>query len=250
MGRRGRLRAAADGRWRRFGARAAGLFIAALEQGATVTEAAAAAKVHRATAYYRRGRDPGFREAWDKAARKGGRPWLISPGHGRRLILWKPRPGKFDDAAKEIYLAHFAATCDAKGAAAAAGVSETTVASHRRKDPAFDTGCDEALAVGYARLEAELARQRLAALERMREAIDAGAATPEMAQEFERSLALLKRYDKGRDGRARRRGRAPREGERMSFAEAVAVLEKKLTGLGYAIDEESEPERPDDGAPA
>ena len=246
MGKRKRAPGTARERWRSFGARAAGVFIRALEEGATVKEAAAAAGVHRSTPYHRRDEDPQFRAAWDAAAEKGGRPWLISPARGRRLMLWKPRPTKFTDERKEIYLMHFAATCDSDAAARAAGVCETTVANHRRKDPAFAEACDEALGPAYARMEAELARQRLAALERMRAAIDAGAASGEMAVEFERAMALLKRYDKGRDGRVRRRGAGPREGRRPSFAEAMAALEKKLTALGYTIDEESEPKRPDD----
>ena len=39
----------------------------------------------------------------------------------RKLILWKPRPGKFDDAVNAAYLVYFAAARASDPAAEAAG---------------------------------------------------------------------------------------------------------------------------------
>ena len=235
---------------RRFGPRATMLFVRALEDGATVAQAAAKAGIDRSTAYHRRDCDPPFRDAWNAAAEKSRRPWLITARNGRKLQKWKPRPMKFTLEAKEAFLAFFSATGDEEAAAEAAGVCQRTVYNHRRTDPEFAQGWAEALDQSYARLEAELVRQRVAALRRMRTAIDEGAAAPAIAVEFERAMAVLKRYDRGRDGRARARTSRVGGARKWSFAEAVAALEQKLGAMGYEIDESQEPERPDDGAAA
>lgn len=233
---------------RRLDGQATAAFVAALEQGATVAAAARAAGCSRSSAYARKRQDPAFRAAWEEAAEKGRRPWLIASENGRRLQKWRPR-AKFTAARKETYLAHFAATCDSEEAARRAGVSDSAVYQHRRTDPEFAAAWAEALDQGYARLEAELARQRLAAMKRFAAAIDRAEADPEAAVEFERALKLLKRYDM-------RRGSPepivrPRAGaQRPSFAEAVARLEQRLKALGYEIDEEAVPPRADDAEAA
>lgn len=234
---------------RRLDGQAMAAFVAALEQGASVRAAAAAAWCSAGTCYNRRRKDPAFRAAWDEAAAKGGRPWLIATKNGRKLQKWKPRGVKFTTERKEIYLEHFAATCDSDEAARLAGVGDTTVYAHRRTDPEFAAAWSEALDQGYARLEAELARQRLEALKRFAAAIDKAEADPERAVEFERALKLLNRYDT-------RRGRPepivrPRGGDkRPTFAEGIARLEQRLKALGYEIDEEAVPPRADDGEAA
>lgn len=220
-------------------------FVAALEQGATVRAAARAAGCSHGTCYSGRKTDAAFRAAWDEAVAKSNRPWLIATKNRRKLQKWKPRGVKFTAERKEIYLTHFAATCDSDEAARRAGVGDSTVYTHRRTDAGFAAAWSEALDQGYARLEAELARQRLAAMKRYAAAIDRAEADPEAAVEFERALKLLKRYDT-------RRGRPeplvrPRGGaQRPSFAEAVARLEQRLKALGYEIEEQALPRRADD----
>jgi transposase len=247
--RKSRGKAAGGKAGRRLGGQAAAAFVAALEQGATVRAAAAAAGCSAGTCYNRRRKDPAFRAAWDEAAAKGNRPWLIATKNGRRLQKWKPRGVKFTVERKEIYLAHFAATCDSDEAARLSGVGDTTVYTHRRTDPEFALAWSEALDQGFARLVAELARQRLEALKRFAAAIDKAEADPERAVEFERALKLLNRYDT-------RRGRPepivrPRGGaQRPSFAEGIARLEQRLKALGYEIDEEAVPPRADDAEAA
>lgn len=240
---------AGPGAGRRLGPQAVAAFVAALEQGATVVAAAAAAGCSVGTCYNRRRKDPAFRAAWEEAAAKADRPWLIATKNGRKLQKWKPRGRKFTTERKEIYLAHFAATCDSDEAARLAGVSDSTVYTHLRTDPEFAAARAEALDQGYARLEAELTRQRLEALKRFAAAIDKAEADPEHAVEFERALKLLKRYDTSR-GRpepiTRRRGGT----RRPSFAEGIARLEKRLKVLGYEIDEEAVPPRADDAEAA
>ena len=245
---RGKAIGGQAGAGRRLDGQAMAAFVAALEQGATVAAAARAAGCSRSTAYGRRASDPAFRAAWDEAAAKGSRPQLIASQNGRRLQKWKPR-ARFTAARKEIYLAHFAATCDSDEAARRAGVGDSTVYHHRRTDPEFAAAWGEALDQGFARLEAELARQRLAAMKRFAAAIDRGAMEPGQAVEFERALKLLKRYDTRR-GRPEPIVRPRGDARRPSFAEALARLERRLKALGYEIDEEAVPARADDAEAA
>ncbi|HEX8643094.1 MAG TPA: hypothetical protein VF702_04185 [Allosphingosinicella sp.] len=238
----------ASGSGARLSGQALAAFVAVLEQGGTVVAAACAAGCSVSTCYNRRRSDAACRAAWDKAAKRGGRPWLIASANGRKLQKWRRRL-LFTAERKEAYLTHFAATCDSEEAARRAGVGDSTIYFHRRTDPDFAAAWAEALDQGYARLEAELTRQRLAAMKRFAAAIDKAETDPEAAVEFERALQLLKRYDT-------RRGRPeplPRPGgrdRRPSFAEAVARLEKRLKGMGYEIDEEAVAPRADDAEAA
>ena len=102
---------------------------------------------------------------------------------------------------------------------------------------------------GYARLEAELTRQRLEALKRYAAAIDKAEADPERAVEFERALKLLKRYDTSR-GRPEAITRRRDGTQRPSFGGAIGRLERRLKALGYEIDEEAVPPRADDAEAA
>jgi hypothetical protein len=139
--------------------------------------------------------------------------------------------------AQAVYLAHFAAYCDTKAAAAAAGVHESTVRLHRRNDPAFAEAHDAALAEGYRNLEEETVRLRLAAQKRLRAAVEAAgprrplALAAEEGAEFDRIMKLLARWDRKPrrpDSRFTPGGRR----QRMTFEEAIVLLDRKLRALG------------------
>jgi hypothetical protein len=140
---------------------------------------------------------------------------------------------KFDAGRQEAFLACFAWSADTLAAAAEAGVSESTVYAHRRKDPAFAEAYRSALALGCARLEAEALRQRLAAQKALRAAAEKappGAAPPptlDAAAEFERALKLLARRD--------RKERRPGGRQRWTFDAAIELLEKRMRGLGHKL---------------
>jgi len=114
-----------------------------------------------------------------------------------------------------------------------------------RTDPEFALAWSEALDQDFARLEAELARQRLEALKRFASAIDKAETDPERAVEFERALKLLNCYETRR-GRPEPIVRPRGDAQRPSFAEGIARLEQRLKAPGYEIDEESVPPRADD----
>lgn len=221
-------------RW--IGAAARAAFVAALRDGCGRNEAAEAAGFTLRAFYRVRDRDPVFALAWawavELSARRavagGDAETEIAPNNGRALQRRSVRRVRFDDRRKRIFLDHFAGTADAGEAAGVAGVGASTVFQHRRADPEFAAGWDEALAVAYAALEAEAVRQRLAAQRDLSKGL---CPTGEISKEFERVMQLLARYDR-RDGRiaARQVGRG---GERrMSFDEAIVLLDKRLRALG------------------
>jgi len=168
------------------------------------------------------------RSARAAAARPGPDEAAIAPNSRRILQLRPVRRARFDDRRKRLFLDHFAGTADARAAAAAAGVAPCTVTQHRRKDSEFAAGCDEALAVAYASLEAEAVRQRLEAQRNLRDGI---CPKGEITQEFDRVLRLLARYER-KSGRIGLRSVGPGRERRWTFDEAIALLDKKIRALG------------------
>ncbi len=216
---------------RRIDALAMGQFIQALRRGAGVEEAAKAAGFSLSNFYRKRRADPEFAAVWADAMEASDAPRLNKPANGRRLQLRKTRKLRFTQAKKEIFLAHFAGTCDLAAAAEAAGVCVSTVRNHRLKDPEFNLGCDAALEQGYKHLEEEAVRERLAAQERLKAGIvPAG----EVAGEFDRLIKLLNQWRR-RDGRLGPQARSREVLKRWSFDEAMETLEKRLKALKIPI---------------
>jgi hypothetical protein len=153
------------------------------------------------------------------------RPNNLRP-HQRR----RKRGTEFTEERKQCFLDHFAGTADVQAACDAAGVHYSTVYKHRSRDPVFAQGWEEALAHGYALLDAEALRQRLAAQKRARfELVPTG----ELTTEFDRLMKLLERRDKlaarvaapGQPG-------PPGTRTRWTFEESIHLLDKRLRALG------------------
>jgi hypothetical protein len=132
------------------------------------------------------------------------------------------RPVKFVRARKQIFLDHFAGSCDFVASAAAAGVSTSTVKRHLASDPVFAAGFAEALKVAYALVEAEAVHQVRVAQEAYRISPD----SPAAALSFDRALALMRHYR--RDGGGIGRPARPGPQARWDFEEAMAALDRKL----------------------
>ncbi|MEA3014714.1 MAG: hypothetical protein QOD42_3259 [Sphingomonadales bacterium] len=261
-----------DSRWpqRRIDAAAKAAFLGSLRRGERREDAAAAAGFSMMGFYGARGRDPAFKAEWVKAlatsaaAERRLRAYAGrgTPGEARiasanRRIYQRRwhRNVRFTAERQAIFLAHFALTCDTTAAAAAAGVSESTITYHCRHDPAFAEAYAQALQEGYVFLEAEALRLRLAAQKKLRAAIEAAgdtvpprlAACPECGRvaddrrstaeegaEFDRIMKLLARWDRKPrrvDSRFKEGGRR----QRWTFEEAIALLDKKLRALGVRI---------------
>ena len=219
-------------------------FLAALRRGERREDAAAALGFSLMGLYGARRRDPAFKAGWIEALAASAAAERLPPPAGEKGELriacanrrvyqrrWR-RNVRFDAARQAIFLAHFAENCDST-----AGVSVSTITLHCRTDPAFAEAYAQALAEGYAKLEVEIVRQRLAAQKKLRAAIEAaGPAVPraprvEEGAEFDRIMKLLAR----RDRKPRRHERHFKEGgrrQRMTFDTAMILLRDRLTGLG------------------
>ncbi len=219
-------------------------FLESLRAGASREAAAAAAGFPLGSFYNVRARDCVFRLGWEWAldlaaiderggelsrrAAEGEPGDRIAPKRGRLLQRQKARWVKFNAKRQQIYLDHFAGTADSEAAAAAAGVTTHTVRAHARKHPEFEAAESEALRYAYARLEAEAVRQRLEAQRRFSENLEP---TGEIAEEFERVMKLLARYDR-KDGRIARREIGHSSRQRLTFDESIRALDKALNALG------------------
>jgi hypothetical protein len=156
----------------------------------------------------------------------------VIEGQNRRLLQRKPRRGfKFDERRQQIFLDHFAGTADEHAAAEAAGVAYATVRAKIRSDPGFAALRDEALRTAYAVLEAEALRQRLEAQQRLRGNLEP---TGEMAEEFERVMKLLARYDR-RDGRVASREHSASASSAWSFEDSIRDLDRALDAFGRRL---------------
>ncbi len=228
---------------RRFGPADQAAVVKALAGGATVNEAARLAGFSPTTVRKHRDRDRLFGEAWAAAVEESGRPMLVAPRGGRRWQAQRVRRNHFTRERKEAFLAHFAATADATASAEAAGICVWTAYDHRRRDPAFAAGWEEALEHCYARLEAEAVAQRIKAMEALRVRLDKEIlpADADAAAEFERVLKLLRE-------RGRRLAGTQGGGQltKWSFEDAFKALEKRLKVFGLRIERGEGP--PDDDA--
>ncbi|MEA1013687.1 hypothetical protein [Sphingosinicella sp. LY1275] len=250
-------RTESSGRRVRIDAAAKAACLDGLLAGARVADLAAAIGVTPQALQRARKRDPLFDAGWRAAhaasaaaerAVKGSGALAgeerIAANNRRGLQVRKMRHVKFDAKRQQRFLAHFAWSADTLAAATEAGVCETTVYNQRRSNPAFAEEFQAALDQAYARLEAEALRQRLAAQQALRAAVERSepgaepGAEPllpaDMTAEFERVLKLLARWD--RKPRRPERHAAP-DGQRepWSFEGAIALLNRRLAALGMEV---------------
>jgi AcrR family transcriptional regulator len=226
--------------------KAMGTFIAAVEGGALIEAAAAAAGVALSTLYYRRETDPAFAATWDAAVAKSAGPVLVRGQCGRYYQMQRARRVRFTRERKQIFLDHFSGSCNLDAAAAAAGVSTSTVREHLRTDPAFAEGFQEALALGYTLLEAEAVRQQRAA--QAKYLIDPDPDGAAMAKSFDQCMQLLRQW-KRRDGTLGPRSVSRQHLTKWSFDAAFEALEKELQVFRRRTDAGDVPEFEDDEEP-
>jgi len=219
--------------------------------------------------YSARGRDSAFRAAWavalaePPAAERRAHAYeargevRIAAANRRVLQRRRRRHVRFTAERQALFLANLADSCDAKASAAAAGVAESTVHRHARIAPGFGAAYREALADGYVRLETEMLRQRLAARENLREAMDdaldnpplhlqgrGGGGVPsvyetcphcgrssEAGLEFDRIMKLLARWDR-KPRKVETRFRPGGRRQAWTFDQAIDALDAKLRALG------------------
>jgi hypothetical protein len=148
-------------------------FLAALRETGNRTIAAERARVSQSWVTLHRGADPAFKAAMVAAvaeakARLGGaaamRPaagWgslegeelVMRGGNGRRVQVARARLRQWTPRAEARFLTTLAATCNVKASCAEVGLSVPSAYNHRKRWQAFADRWDEAVEIGYARLE-------------------------------------------------------------------------------------------------
>jgi len=222
-------------------------FLFGLARGETVVAAAKAAGLVVTTLYGRRKRDPLLAACWreaaalareaDLAARRAAHAeaeedlgTVVRRHAGRRLVRKRKRPVEFDRDRKQVFLDHVAASCDLEEAALAAGISMSAFYRALKADPAFRTGFEEALQLGYLCLEAEALRQQREAQREYR--LNPGDAEAK-AKSFERTMHLLREYKRAAGGTVSMR--ADRSRARWTFEASIEAIEKGLKAFGVEI---------------
>ena len=147
---------------------------------------------------------------------------------------------------RAMFVATLAETCNVSAAARAAGVVASTCYRWRAQDAAFSAAWDDALAIGYDRLEAALLDYALEKIERgaSAEAVEADAFKGTLATavaernvslaELQFAAGMLARHRAALEAKAA--GKRARKAKDMpSAAETDAVLKRALDGLARQV---------------
>ena len=156
-------------------ARRAAFFRALFETG-NQSLAAERAKVSRSWVQLHRSTDPGFDEAVRDAiaearanlleeratgslqpasgwGHQNGEELVVRGSRGRRVQVARARLHQWTPRVEERFLGMLAATCNLRLSLKEVGLSAQSLHEHRKRWPAFDARCEEALARGYERIE-------------------------------------------------------------------------------------------------
>ena len=156
-------------------------FLRALAETGNMALAAEQVRVSNDWAYKLRRRDAGFAEACREALAEfrnsavptlppllaqpriksggesssppKGRGIVLQRGNGRRVQVKRARPDQWTHETASRFLTALAGSCNVRMAAEAVGTSTTSAQARRRADPGFARAWDEALEIGYVRLE-------------------------------------------------------------------------------------------------
>lgn len=218
-------------------------FLLGIRNGMTVKAAARWAPVGETAIYWLRRADAGFAALWReafagakadaaaarteaRAAADAAQGTKIADDGGTVLKRKRRHAVEFTPARRQVFLDHFADSCNMAAAAAAAGVTVRCVRKTLAEDEAFSDAFDMATGVGYRALEADTLHQAQMGYRLSPDGpADAGDG-PRSRQTFERSLQLLQHYRR-RDGSV---GRRPSRHERKlaSKEEVIAAIVKNI----------------------
>ena len=152
---------------------------------------------------------------WRKALRtQGGEPTITRTASGRLQLRLSP-PGRLTRASEQAFLTALAATANVRLAAAAIGVAHTSIYAKRKASPAFAAQMDEALKIGFDRLEAALIAATTAAEDaegpdaEWLASLEANPIPPMTAAQALQQLAMHQRLVRNDEPRAIRNRRLP-----------------------------------------
>ena len=205
--------------------------LAALRRGAPVVEAARGAGAALWTFYRWRKRDPVFDSAWTMAMEAS--LWSEPEGaDGRRERRRTKRRVRFGPAARSAFLERLAGHCDSESAARDTGFHPCTVRRHAARDRGFERDHAAALRRGYARLERWAAEARAAQTERLRSRLGDRPAPGVRGLDHDTLDRRMRRWARPDGSIGPRRVRRPGARSTWTFARAIALLDRRLDGLG------------------
>ena len=160
-------------------------FFDALRETGNQTIAAELAKVSRSWVCLHRSTDPQFKadvaaavaEAKANLSRadrgKPPRGWGFLDGeelvvrgtNGRRVQIARARLRQWTPRGEERFLQALSGTCNIRAALKVVGLSAASLHEHRKRWPAFDERCEQALAIGYERIDGGLTAGAIALLD-------------------------------------------------------------------------------------
>lgn len=217
--------------------------LAGLKRWGNVTLAAERAKVSRSWVERHRKLDPAFdaacrdaiasalNELADRPSTRPARGWerldgvevVIRGAPGRRTQVRRARLHGWSPSVERRFLETLAATCNVKASCEAIGLTQGSAYYHKRQWEDFRRGWEDALAIGFDRIEAAL----MEACDT--EGVDFAVDTPIPPMEAFDAMQLLRlhRYEVRSVGK--RSGPAP---ARPSEAQVLAELNKQLRRFG------------------
>lgn len=158
----------------------------------------------------------------------------ISGAAGRKLQKRAPRKDGWSKAVRARFLDAFAATCNAKWAAASVSRTPSSLYALKRRDPEFALLCHEALRDGYERLEAELLARALGQTGDEENPGDDDRGEPPALPPFDPMLALkilqMRQAEatRGNDRRSRTFRRVTQEETDAELMRKLAAAERRL----------------------
>ncbi len=192
--------------------------------------------------------------------RRGSLPLRIIPNKNRIRQVAPTSRKLFGDEAKDEFLEWLGATCNISLAARKAGFHYRTALRHWREDEAFGGRCEEALGMGYVRLEALALQGAEEALSGKKPPLKGDRAAPPetLAMDPSVALQLLRDHKRGAagpgSGAGSKPGRRPRVASNAEVKEALAkalkAFEARVKARRRQAPDGAASEGPaDDGAP-
>ncbi len=157
---------------------------------------------------------------------------VIQSGHKEGPMKRLQKEGDVPDEKKQAFLDALADSCNVKAAAEASGFTPSTAYKLRQRDPAFAAAWQEALEIGYVRLEMALVDRAIRTIEQSRD--DAPDALPAVgAMTAAQAIDLMNKHRASVEGgRAKRirgteRNRPTAEETDAEILSRIAAIERR-----------------------
>lgn len=163
---------------------------------------------------------------------------VIQSGHREGPMLRQPKDSDIDEAKRQRFLEALAGSCNVTAAAAASGFTPSTAYKLRQADPAFAAAWQEALEIGYARLEMALLERAIQTIETLGD--DAPDAPPPVgAMTVTQAMDLMNKHRASVSGGRAKAGRGARR-RRPTPDETDAELLRRIDAIERARGAEPE----------